>query len=552
MSPNIEKNTIQVQDDVPNAELVDELIEFMGSTKTSEALSSELARALYVERMVDGDVSLKVRVREVLQGGRSVVVTGSAGGGKTMLIEAVLNLMREEGVAFHVVDDEDSPFVSGEIVVVPDLTAIAGNRKELLASLLDKSPVLLAANEGLLHDQFLPESMRGVLSTLKALLRGQDVSDGGGFVVIDLAGFPPLPRALEVLLGLPLLHQAVAEFEQECTDPAICPRLLALEQLKDPKLRAVVAQLVASALQSDEVLYRSIWDLLADMFFRGSCEDVVPTSVWFWRLFFGATQIATSVREVLFPAFLTMPRVSADLFKGDWESIEESLDLGELMVFPDKPPCDVPEEQRVDLMRWLRIQYLVLARSAGAASAPELLGENSMTLDAIVRKDKSALPVVRALNSYFMRHRQGEGETTELRLWVEFSVERATLRSASLISLGSIISNNLSITTSRCIAGLDSLNPEGSRVFLAGPAGEAIHLNASLLQALARGRPVATHDRSSDDADNAIRRFYLALSESQHLVQSDRIDIMDIPDSEPLTIGGWIVDAGKARLRQVS
>lgn len=538
----------QAEDDF----LVTELLEFMGSTKTSEALSPELAKTLYVERMVHGDTSLKSRIQDVLQEGRSVVITGSAGGGKTMLIEAVLDSMKSTGIPYSVVDDKDASYRTGEVVVVPDLTAIAGDRKKLLGQLIDQSPVLLAANEGLLHDQALPEGMHGVLATLKALLRGADVSDADGMVVVDLAGFPPLPRALEHLLGHPLLHKAVRRYEQDCNDLEECPRLQALRQLQDPEIRKHVADLVASALQSDEVLYRNIWDLLADIFFRGSCLGSVPTSAWFWRLLFGETWISSRINSVLLPAFLSLPKPSAALYNGDWAEVESSIDLGEFFVLPEKPPRDVGLEDRVDLMRWLRAQYFILAKSAGVSVVPEFLGENSMNLDVVVRKSKSQLPVVRSLNSYFMRHRQGEGETTELRLWVEFSVERATLRAASLISLGSIMANNLKISTSRCIAGLGDLDQEGSRLFLTGPDGETLYLNSSLLQALSKGRPVATQDRSSDDADNAIRRFYLALSASSEIVQSDRLDIMDIPDTEPLRIGSWIVDSGKGKMRQVS
>lgn len=539
-------------DDFPTPGLVEELIEFMGSTKTSEALSPRLAKELYVDRMIDSEESLEERIEVELRAGRSVVVSGSAGGGKTMLVDAVLDRLSSSSIPFTIADEPGTLLTRGQITVVPDLTAIDGNRQQFLAEILSSSPLLLAANEGLLHDRLLPDELQGVLATLKDLLRGQNDLGDHDPVVIDLAGFAPLQQALEKLLAHPLIHEAVRQSETECDEPSLCPRLQALEQLNNVGVTKCIAELVSVTLQSEEVLYRSVWDLITDLFFRGSCLTEIPTSTWFWRLFFGETLIASRLSTILMPAFIPMASISEDLYEGNWQEVESSLELGSLFVLPQKPPRDlVDEESRLQLMRWLRLQYLILAKSADEQIASEFLGENSMSLDSVVRKAKSSLPLVRALNSYFMRHKQGAGDSPELKLWVEFSVERQTLRSSSLVSLGSITANNLLIGTSRCIAGLQGVNPEGSRLFLKGSHGEVLQINSSMLQALMKGRPVATQDRSSDDADNAIRRFYLELSASSDIVQEDRMDLMDIPEADALQVSGWLIGSTPGRLKQL-
>ena len=78
-----------------NEVLVSEALEFLKSSKTTESLSVELASALYVPFILEDRNKLETVIAEAVKNGRNVVVAGSAGGGKTMLVNQIILELRK-------------------------------------------------------------------------------------------------------------------------------------------------------------------------------------------------------------------------------------------------------------------------------------------------------------------------------------------------------------------------------------------------------------------------------------------------------------------------
>ena len=70
--------------------LISEALEFLRSSKTTESLSAELASALYVPFILENKEKLETVIAEAVKNGRNVVIAGSAGGGKTMLVNQII------------------------------------------------------------------------------------------------------------------------------------------------------------------------------------------------------------------------------------------------------------------------------------------------------------------------------------------------------------------------------------------------------------------------------------------------------------------------------
>ena len=100
--------------------LISDLLEALLGNQVSESLSEEVRSSIYQTRKLSGSNStLEDCLIEALLSGRSMVISGSAGGGKTMLIEYI--------VAKVIARKPDI-----ELCVIKDLTAIAGDRSEFL------------------------------------------------------------------------------------------------------------------------------------------------------------------------------------------------------------------------------------------------------------------------------------------------------------------------------------------------------------------------------------------------------------------------------------
>src|SRR5687767_5163041 len=108
-----------------SALLQDAVSRFLNSIKVAELaepLGPELAEALYVPLRV-GDTTLETLVASAVHSGKSVFISGTAGGGKTMLVQRVRAILREQGEA-SAIWDATSELDPSRVEVILDLTPI--------------------------------------------------------------------------------------------------------------------------------------------------------------------------------------------------------------------------------------------------------------------------------------------------------------------------------------------------------------------------------------------------------------------------------------------
>jgi flagellar biosynthesis GTPase FlhF len=76
--------------------LISELLDALLGNQISESLSEEVRNSIYQTRTLSSSNStLEDCLIDALVSGRSMVISGSAGGGKTMLIEYIVSKVKE-------------------------------------------------------------------------------------------------------------------------------------------------------------------------------------------------------------------------------------------------------------------------------------------------------------------------------------------------------------------------------------------------------------------------------------------------------------------------
>lgn len=527
-----------------------DVLAFLSATKTSEAMSDDLRELLYVPHHLQADGRpLEVALSDALCTGQSVVVTGSAGGGKTMLVDAVSRELTARG--YVIIDLGESRPVDAAVIRVRDLTAITGDRSAALAqACATGSPLLVAANEGVLQETALPDFLDGVLDELSKMQSGRATADDVSRpVVVDMGGIDPIHDALTHLLAHPLLHQAVQLHEEQVhggADVDLCLRLRALRQLSDAARIDRFAGFVRSALGPGEVLFRDLWDFIADVMLGGDCQSDTDSSAWFWRVFYGESQLSERLRLRVRPEYVSAPEVASALYAGRWEEVNHRLGTGAQFVRPATPPSGTATAGLV-VMQWLRAQYALLQLLAGKNVFPSALVSTLMTS---VTEHSSVPSVVRAINAYFRRRRPGPADSTTLELWLEMSVSRRTDRPHTLLALGKIPASRLRITRSLVIANLGGCVEGGISHFLTVPSAKCggLLLDVGLLRALTHGRPVGNRDRSVDDQDFALRRFFVDLVREGALEDVSTVSSLTWDASNGTREIGWNLDADQGRI----
>src|SRR5439155_14513784 len=81
-----------------------------------------------------------------------------------------------------------------------------------------------------------------------------------------------------------------------------------------------ILQAVNTLGYSQTVLFRELWDFIADIALGGSCKCDPPTSAWFWRVFYGESSLSTRLRAITDPMFVVYPQVESHLWYADWHA----------------------------------------------------------------------------------------------------------------------------------------------------------------------------------------------------------------------------------------
>ncbi len=535
--------------------LVSEALEFLRSSKTTESLSAELASALYVPFILENKEKLETVIAEAVKNGRNVVVAGSAGGGKTMLVNQIISELEKYQVKLNILDEldiENFQIVENSVTIVRDLTAVSS---EIATKIIrNKSgSFIIAANEGALMDNVFDGYFDSVIRDLHSLQTGKLPSNENQPIVIDMASVDPLSNAIQTLLSNKILHQAAELFELQSGNKN-SPRILALKQLNNSDVSLAISQLITSTLGPGEVTFRELWNFIADLLLGGQNDVSPPTSVWFWRLFNGETSISELIAKTLKPQFLALPNESFALFTGDIEGLNFSKMTKELWLHPGVIPMDVPNvDIRNDLITWLRIQYVLIEQLASTKSKSIFVGSFSTELNDKVVKQYDKVALIQALNGYFRRKEAAENDSSILELWIHFMVERRQDRGFGLASLGSVSAGLLDLNSSQSIANLKGVNLKGSRLFLQ-PVLEnrifasGLEVNSGLFKAISRGRATSLADRDNDDIDLAIKKFYFDISNTATLERRDVLSILNTPHAENAREYSWKIGSSISKL----
>ena len=513
------------------------LLKVLLGTQISESMTNELRESLYVPRTISPDgVTLEDVLTEELTKGRSLVIAGSAGGGKTMLIDHLKG--RLKGLGHDLNEDQ----------LVPDLTAVEGDRSVFVSKIISKGQFVLAANEGILRDKEVRDSLPGVWETIRKLQSGITSHENESAIVVDIAGFDPIENALTNILLKDEIREAVEYHEKDCPQnlPGLpCSRLESLDLL-DEKMAKLVTSLVKDAVGPGEITYRELWNFIRDLFFGGTCQESMYMSTWIWRLFYGKSTLAKRMLLCHNPNFISMPDLTSFLYRGDWQKIQTKVFASEYsFIHPGQAPIDIDDrEEQIRVLNWLKIQVGLVNRAQGN-SLPAFQGETSGELEVKVLKNNRIELLTQSINAYFRREKLKD-QKASLELWLDMGTERRSKRSSSLISLGEYPKRELEITRSQVLANIESRNVSGSRYFLQARNGKraSIELSSNLFEAIIQGRPISTARRKYDDVDFAIRRFFLEIYDVNLVEDSEVINLLTPGSSEGYIEFSWRASRG--------
>ena len=489
--------------------LPDEALEFLlSSRKVTEKVSPQLRQAIAV---VTG---LESAVVAAIEAGRDIVVAGSAGTGKTNLIEAVRDAMPE--TTFVRWPEEEAPKKGPYVRVVLDLTGLEPEQRSEALEVRPRNcqAVILAVNEGILVElaRSEPDSVfTRALSDLHLAQRGihADPYRPDDPLVIDLGGFGPADNNVVArILALPVLDDVVQGIACKCEDDSVCPRKQAWAQVVESeevrnRINDMVRMASNSSLSGEPAAFRSIWNFIADVVTGGSCDDAPPTSAWFWRVFYGASDISSDLQLVADPSHVVMPRVESHLYYGDLSAISSEL-------VDDAELVDVPNDEDIlsshDYL-WMKAQLFFLWKES---SALDILADAAdVRLQGAVREERVP-PVLEAINRY-MTYATVNPSLTHLDLWVDVGVERRLNKTRGQVSLGRVPNETLQIRRSLAAVNTppESANVFGGRAYLVhDPSQATLLLSPESLSLLKGVRSYKSSDRRHADMDWQIARFF--------------------------------------------
>lgn len=519
------------------------LLNVLLGTQISESMTADLRQSIYVPRTISADgTTLEDVLTEELTKGRSLIIAGSAGGGKTMLIDHLKFRLNNLG---YELDDSQ---------IVPDLTAVEGVRGKFVSEVVSNGQYVLAANEGILRDKEVQESLPGVWETIRKLQSGIVSHEIESQIVVDIAGFDPIENALTNILLKDEIRQAIELHEKDCpqnTPELPCSRLESLELL-DEKMAKMVTSLVKDAVGPGEITYRELWNFIRDLFFGGLCQESMFSSTWIWRLFYGKSTLAKRVLICHNPNFISMPDLTSFLYRGDWQKIQSKVFApGYGFIHPGQAPIDIVDrDEQLNVLNWLKIQVGLVNRAQGHA-LPVFQGETSGELEVKVLKNNRIELLTQSINAYFRREKLKD-QKASLELWLDMGTERRSKRSPSLVSLGEYPKRELEITRSQVVANIESRKVNGTRYYLQAKNGNrsSIELSSNLFEALIQGRPISTARRKYDDIDFAIRRFFLDIYDVNFVEDSEVIGLLTPGSSEGFIEFSWRASRGMKIERQ--
>jgi hypothetical protein len=450
-----------------------DLSDFLRSSATNvEWLSDRLRVALNVP------TGLEAVMQAVIAEGRSVVVAGTAGSGKTHLLRSI--------------------GVPTDYSVVNDLAALPETKWTTLLN--PEQKVIVAGNEG----AFLRGKYKGfvgfadVIDLLHAIQRGEIPRDRGP-TVIDAAGFDPAgSQVISQILQLSLLRTYV-----KAKAPPLASN--AWDMLQNPDIARRVAALIELASaesEGDGFTFRQLWQFVADII-EGGINRNEP---WFSRMFIGGGEVASRIALTFSPSILALPHIGNRLWHGDIGRLRGAFLDCAMPVLEQIVPLIARETQAQSRLQLFDSLRLLAAFSLRDSPLDNLLNRG-IDLWSRVRQ-RETLPLLQAINRYFAFGLIEFGD--DLELWLQHDTERRLIKPDVQISLGAARADDFRIKRSNVVAnppkGVQQV--EGSRLLLTHlQSGAVLSVTKDLVDGILHGRSHRTAARRGVEYDWRIARF---------------------------------------------
>lgn len=288
-------------------------------------------------------------VTAALEAGKSVVLSGNAGDGKSHLAQRALDRLTarrcfEVTAALPIPE----PVPVDALIFLRDASSLNDESVLRTVSLAKRAgaPIIVTINEGPLASLAQhPEGgfFHDVRRVLHARALGEFVEDPSGCLVLSLSG-RQLTRAGFVQGALERLLPVVSACPT-CGRAPSCPRVVGARLLrKSRRARERLEQLLRLLTDGGRHMSaREIWVFLIDLFFGWVCppngEDPERLPGYFWmRIFEGNSPLAAEIRREFDPITVPMAREDVDIWQGRFDRIGSEIE------YPGNKPVAVSRE----------------------------------------------------------------------------------------------------------------------------------------------------------------------------------------------------------------
>ncbi|WP_433267186.1 hypothetical protein ACQPWR_05525 [Micromonospora vinacea] len=391
---------------------------FEGGAVYADRWSPEVRAALDVS-----DV-LADTVMKALQDGKSVVLSGNAGDGKSHLAQRALDQFPSrrclEITEHHALPD----VVPGDaLIFIRDASGLSDARVLNTVNRARKAgaPLLVTINEGplaSLSEHPEGEYFRQIRNVLHERALGGETSDPAGSLVINLAG-RQLTRSEFVQGVLDKLLPVVGPCAV-CGRAQTCPRVVGAKMLrKSKRARERLEDLLRLLSDAGQHLSaREIWVLVIDLFFGWVCPpgaqeaDRLPGYFWM-RVFEGESLTSERISGHFDPVTVPLAREDVLLWRGNFDALAME---GE---YPGARPVTSARESEKDGLRAFASAKRCYFFFGKRLDAKRLLHKRSLAPrfgELLTQAIRDPRPVIREIVGYMNKYRLSQ--ETENELWI--------------------------------------------------------------------------------------------------------------------------------------
>lgn len=314
-------------------------------TERSEVGTTELralfeSGAVYADRWtpqiraaLDVADPLTTAVVEALNQGRSVVLSGNAGDGKSHLAQRALDqVIPRRCLEVTASQPIPRPVSAGSLIFIRDASGLSDEQviESIAAAKAAAVPILITINEGplaSLAQRADNEYFRQIRDILHERAVGGTVPDPPDTLILSLSG-RQLTRADFVQGVLQRLLPVVSPCTT-CGKSRGCPRVVGARMLrKSARARTRIELLLRLLTDGGQHLSaREIWVFLIDLFFGWRCPpggteaDQLPGYFWM-RIFEGDSRLAVQISEQFDPIMIPLAREDVALWQGRFDQVD--------------------------------------------------------------------------------------------------------------------------------------------------------------------------------------------------------------------------------------